>query len=535
MLDPKHQVQMSEATRPPAAAGAAPLPSNGDLSLAATWRSDLGAGLVVFLVALPLCLGIALASGAPLMSGIITGVVGGIVVSRLSGSQLMVSGPAAGLTAIVLAAIAQLGSWTSFLAALVLAGVLQAAFGVVRAGKVGHFFPSSVIKGMLAAIGLTLILKQLPYALGAGLVQKAPSSGGMFAPITDALAAVKPGAAFLAALSLVLLAAWDTRPLRAVKKIVAGPLAMVMLGVAANLAFLLFVPAWALPQEAMVRLPEMGGAAGWSSVFATPDWSALANPAVYTVAVTLALVASLETLLSLEATDKMDPLRRRSSADRELVAQGVGNALCGLVGGLPMTGVIVRSSANVEAGGRTWRAALIHGVFLAVAVGTLGSVLNLIPLATLAAILLYTGYKLARPALMREAARLGPSYFVPFAATIVAILATDLLVGIGIGMAVAIGFLLHQTYQGGVHFHAQGGRARLALAEHVTFLNKARIHAVLHSLPQGSEVTVDATSSRRLDPDVTEMLHEFGQTARDRDIKVRLIGVPGAPAGALSH
>ncbi|HEX8430501.1 MAG TPA: SulP family inorganic anion transporter [Longimicrobium sp.] len=510
-----------------------------DLSLAATWRADMLAGLVVFLVALPLCLGIALASGAPLMSGIITGVVGGLVVSRLSGSQLMVSGPAAGLTAIVLTAITTLGSWQVFLLALVLAGVLQMLLAVARAGAIGHFFPSSVIRGMLAAIGLTLIIKQLPYALGAGLAAK-PGGGGALDAITSAAAAMKPGAVLLAAVSLALLALWDHPALARAKKIVPGPLFLVALGVAANAAFGWFVPAWAIPGEALVQLPALGGAAGWASVFTMPDWTAFANPAVWTVAVTLALVASLETLLSLEATDKMDPLKRRAPANRELMAQGAGNALCGLIGGLPMTGVIVRSSANVEAGGRTWRAAFIHGVFLAVAVIALAGVLNLIPLATLAAILIYTGFKLTRPSLVKQCASMGRAYFVPFAVTILAILATDLLVGIGIGLVAAALFLLYDSYATGVKFHheeaADRPHLRLVLAEQVTFLNKARIHAVLHAAPEGSEVTVDARGSRRVDPDVVELIHEFkDNTAQTRNINLRLVGVPEAPASSNAH
>ena len=524
-----------------------PGPEPVDLSLAATWRQDLGAGLVVFLVALPLCLGIALASGAPLMSGIVTGVVGGLVVSRLSGSQLMVSGPAAGLTAIVVAAIAQLGSFEAFLAATVLAGVLQLVLAGLRAGIIGYFFPSSVIKGMLAAIGLILIIKQLPYAFGAAL---ATGSGGGadgtaageasgFGAIAAAASALRPGALLLTVVSLAILVAWDHPRLARAKKLLPAPLLLVGLGIAANAIFAVAMPAWALPPETLVQLPPVEGLAGLAGILAFPDWSVVTDPAVLTVAVTLALVASLETLLSLEATDKLDPLKRRSPANRELMAQGVGNALSGLVGGLPMTGVIVRSSANIDAGARTWRSAFIHGVLLAGSVVLLAGLLNRIPLATLAAILLYTGYKLAKPGLFRDAARIGRSYLVPFAVTVLAILATDLLVGIAIGSAVAVAFLLCESYRNAYFYHreesADHHRVRLELAEEVTFLNKARIHRVLHELPEHTDVTVDATRTRHLDHDVVEILNEYRETAQARGITLRLVGVPAANAPAASH
>ena len=524
------------------------VPGHGplDLGLAATWRQDLRAGLVVFLVALPLCLGIALASGAPLMSGLVTGVIGGLVVARLSGAQLLVSGPAAGLTAIVVAAIAQLGSFPSFLLAVVLAGLMQIVLSVLRAGVIGYFFPSSVIKGMLAGIGIILVVKQLPYAFGAGLATvgaggadgAVAGEAGALGTIGAAIASLRPAALALTLVSLALLVAWDHPRLARAKKLLPAPLLLVALGVAGNLLLGRVAPSLALPPEALVQLPALTSAAALAGVLTFPDWSALANPAVWTVAVTLALVASLETLLSLEATDKLDPLKRRSPANRELMAQGVGNTLAGLVGGLPMTGVIVRSAANVDAGGRTWRASLFHGAMLAVAVVLAAGVLNLIPLATLAAILIYTGYKLARPSLFVEAARVGRAYLLPFAATVAAILATDLLIGITVGVVVATVFLLCESYRNAYFLHREESedhhRVRLELAEEVTFLNKARIHAILHELPTGTVVTVDGSASKHIDHDVVEILHEFRTTAAAKDVTLRLVGIPSptAPAGA---
>ncbi len=523
-----------------------------DLGVAATRRQDLGAGIVVFLVALPLCLGIALASTAPLMSGIITGIIGGIVVARASGSALLVSGPAAGLTAIVVAAIAQLGSFEAFLTAVVLAGLMQLGLGALRAGIIGYFFPTSVIKGMLAGIGLILIAKQLPYALGAGLA--AGGAGGAdgqsasetatagilgWRALGETLAAIRPGALLLAVVSLAILVAWERPFMKRARKLMPAPLLVVVLGVAANALFVGFFPQLALPPEALVQLPVLDGLGSIGDVLMFPDWSVIGSSAVWTVAATLALVASLETLLSMEATDKLDPLKRRSPANRELFAQGLGNSLAGLVGGLPMTGVIVRSAANVGAGGRTWRSAFFHGVLLVGAVVAMASVLNLIPLATLAAILLFTGYKLANPKLLRDAAKVGPSYLVPFVVTVVGILATDLLVGIALGLVVATAFLLRESFRNAYFFHreesADHHRVRLELAEEVTFLNKARIHAVLHDLEPGTDVTVDGRRVRHIDHDVVEILHDFADTARSKDITLRLVGIPAVTAPASSH
>jgi MFS superfamily sulfate permease-like transporter len=522
------------------------------LPFAETWRADVGAGLVVFLVAVPLCLGIALASGAPLFSGLITGIVGGLLVSRLSGSQLMVSGPAAGLTAIVITAIGELGSFQLFLTAVVLAGILQIILGYAKAGIIGYFFPSSVIKGMLAAIGLILILKQFPYALGAGitvadsgvaeegLAPAAHASGGnTFTSILTAIQNVHPGALLLSVLSLVVLVLWDRPAMGRVKKMMPGALVVVVAGVIANAIFQAVAPSLALSRSALVMLPSINGIDGLMGALMFPDWSGVLNPAVGKIAITIALVASLETLLSLEATDKLDPLKRNSPANRELFAQGVGNTLSGLVGGLPMTGVIVRSSANIDAGGRTRWASFFHGVFLLVSVVAFASVLNLIPLASLAAILIYTGYKLARPKLFRDAYRLGPKQLVPFATTIVAILATDLLVGITFGLAVGAFFILLDNYRTAYFYHrdesADHHRVTITLSEDVTFLNKAGIMEMLDALPHDSVVTIDGSRSLHIDHDVIEHLHDFKETARSRNIVIELIGIPDPVPAAAGH
>lgn len=540
------QERGGEGPSPSRTAVELPFPARLDESFAATWRSDFTAGLVVFLVALPLCLGVALASGAPLFSGIVTGVVGGLLVSRLSGSQLMVSGPAAGLTAIVSAAIIQLGSFEVFLVAVVLAGVVQMILGVVRAGTIAYFFPTAVIKGMLAAIGLILILKQLPYAFGAGIAVfesdsfTEPTTGGN--TITDLWRSARgavPLAVLISVLSLAMLAFWDKIAPKALRKAVPAPLAVVFLGVGAAMAASAFAPGFALPETAYVRLPVPSSLGELWGLLTFPQWSAIGNADVWRVALTVGLVASIETLLSLEATDKLDPWKRSSPANRELLAQGAGNMVAGLAGGLPMTGVIVRSSANIMAGGRTWRASFTHGLFLLVAVATIPALLNRIPLATLAAVLLFTGFKLAHPKLFKEAYQVGASYLLPFVITIGAILATDLLIGIAVGFVTGAFFILLANYR---HSHsydveesADHMKVRIQLSEDVTFLNKARIVNELRKLPNGSTVTIDGSRSKYIDHDVVEVIHEFRDTCVTRGITTRLVGIPSPRMGAAAH
>jgi MFS superfamily sulfate permease-like transporter len=501
------------------------------------WRSDLPAAVVVFLVAVPLCLGIALASGAPLFSGIIAGVVGGVVVGLLSGSQLMVSGPAAGLTAIVIAGIQDVGSFEAFLVAVVLGGLLQIVLSVLRAGIIGYYFPSSVIKGMLAAIGLILILKQFPHAVGYDAdvfgdqsFQQA-NQENTFTAIAHAFRAVQPGAVIVSLIGLVVLVAWNQPALKRLKRIPA-PLVVVLLGVGLNALFAAVAPALAIRDTHLVTLPVAASVGEFLTQFTMPDWSALRNPAVYMLGVTIALVASLETLLSLEATDKMDPYKREAPTNRELLAQGVGNTVSGLVGGLPITGVIVRSSANIDSGAKTKLSAVLHGLLLFGAVVAIPGLLNHIPLAALAAVLLFTGYKLAHPALFRTAWRIGRYHFVPFVVTIVAILLTDLLVGISIGLAVGVFFILLDNLKAQPLVPQSPPGAvlkRYALPEQVTFLNKASIVTMLEALPPGSRIEIDGRNARHVDYDVLEVIHDFKATARSRNIDYRLVGVPSVP------
>jgi MFS superfamily sulfate permease-like transporter len=508
-----------------------------DLSFRAVWRGDLKAGIVVALVALPLCLGVALASGAPLFSGLVTGIVGGLLVAHLSGSSLMVSGPAAGLTAIVLSAITAIGAFDAFLVAVVLAGLMQIGFRLARAGVIASFFPSGVIRGMLAAIGLILILKQFPYALGIGHdvfeADRLFGPGG-FDGLRGALASLSLGTLIISGLSLAVLVAWDSPRLARMKKILPAPLLVVAGALLIDLLYRTAFPALATPAEGLVRIPLPDPARGLSNYLVFPDWSRLTDPLIWKVAVTIALVASLETLLSLEATEKLDPFKRRADGDQELLAQGVGNTVAGLLGGLPMTGVIVRSAANVTAGGRTKWSSFFHGGLLLLAVALIPATLNRIPLAALAAILIHTGLKLAHPKLFAAAWRQGSAQFLPFAITVAAILATDLLVGIGVGLAVGAFFILRENYRTAFSYlreeSADHHTVRVTLSENLSFLNKPAIIALLRDLPGQSRVTIDGSRSAHIDPDVVELLHEFRDEARTRAIDLHLIGVPSPRA-----
>jgi MFS superfamily sulfate permease-like transporter len=499
-------------------------------------KDDLPASIVVFFVAVPLCLGIALASGAPLFSGLIAGIVGGIVVGSASGSPLGVSGPAAGLAVIVLGAIATLGSWEAFLVAVVLAGVLQIAMGVAGLGGIAYYFPTSVIKGMLTGIGLLIILKQLPHALGAA----APPGDVVGATGEDAgalkalLQSVTPAALCITAVSLALLVAWDAwlAPRSRIVRLVPGPLAAVALGILLGTLMQAGALPWTLGPHQTVAIPVADSVRAFLAQFSRPDFSAIARADVYLVAVTLAVIASIETLLCVEATDRLDPQKRITPTDRELKAQGLGNIASGLLGGLPVTQVIVRSSANITFGARTKLSAILHGVLILVCVAAIPRVLNLIPLATLAAILLVVGYKLAKPALFAALYRNGWEQFAPFMATVVGILVTDLLRGIGIGLAVSIVIVLYHNMRNPFTLsqHAPGSdEYRIRLAEEVSFLNKGRILQQLQRIPERSRVVIDATESKVLDFDVQEMLRDFRAGAPARNIAVELRGITLEP------
>ncbi len=503
-------------------------------SLFDTVKADLPASVVVFLVATPLCLGIALASGAPLFSGIIAGIVGGIVVGLASGSQLGVSGPAAGLAVIVLNAIAALGSYQTFLLAVVVAGVLQVGLGFARAGVIGYYFPSSVIKGMLTGIGLTIILKQLPHAVGydadpeGNLSFAGAGAENTATALTHMFAFIQPGALVIAIVALAILVVWEQPFVKKMKASlwIQGPLVAVGLGIALNELFKAAVPSLAVAPTHLVQIPVADGLAGFASLFTTPDFSQWTNLAVYTTAITLAVVASLETLLCVEATDKLDPEKRVTPTDQELKAQGLGNMISGLIGGLPVTQVIVRSSANIQSGARSKLSAILHGVLLLGAVLSVPALLNRIPLSVLAAILLAVGYKLAKPALFKAMYQLGPYQFVPFMVTVVGILATDLLVGIGLGLGVAIFALLLTNYNNPFFLDQDpSADVRLTLSEDVSFLNRAVIMRTLAAIPPGTRVVIDATRSMHIDHDVYEILKDFEQRAARTGILLTIEGL----------
>lgn len=504
------------------------------LSMFKHLKYDLPASVVVFLVAVPLCLGIALASGAPLFSGIIAGIIGGIVVGALSGSQLGVSGPAAGLAVIVLSAINQLGSFEIFLLAVVLGGIFQLLLGIAQAGIIGYYFPNSVIKGMLSGIGIIIILKQIPHAFGydkdyeGSLSFTQPDGHNTLSELYYMFEAVSPGAIIITVLSMIILVLWEQSFMKKQKlfQIIQGPLVVVALGITLNLIF--SQTSIALKGDQIVAIPVADSIAGFFGQFTFPDFSQWANPAVYTVGFTIAVVASLETLLCLEATDKLDPYKRVSPANQELKAQGIGNIISGLIGGLPITQVIVRSSTNIQSGGRTKLSAILHGFILLSCAMMIPHILNLIPLASLAAILFLVGYKLAKPVLFKKMYQLGVSSFVPFMVTIIAIVFTDLLIGIGMGMVVAIFFILYNNYRKPFLFETQDhisedGIIRLELAEDVTFLNKANIQRALNQIPSGVKVIVDASRSVNIDQDVLEIIEDFKQQAANKNIEFEMI------------
>jgi carbonic anhydrase len=499
-----------------------------------TLLRDLTAGLVVFLVAVPLCLGIALASGAPLLSGVLAGIVGGILVGVLSGSHTSVSGPAAGLTAVVSAQIVSLGSFTAFLLALVLAGLIQMVLGLARAGFLAAFFPSSAIKGLLAAIGVILVLKQIPHLFGhdpdpeGEMAFQQLDHETTFSELVRTIGDIHPGAAVIGLVSIAVLVVWGKwKPLK--NSVIPAPLVVVLLGVGISQLFRQVGGDWVIEPSHLVQVPVADSLAGFFGFFQLPDFSQWSNPAVYTAAVTLAAIASLETLLNLEAIDKIDPQQRTSPASRELLAQGIGNVTAGLIGGLPITSVIVRSSVNVNAGGKTKLAAVIHGWLLLVSVALLPVWLNLIPLSCLAAILVVTGVKLASPALVRQMWSEGRYQFAPFALTVAAIVLTDLLIGVLIGLTVSAGFILHsnmrQPIRRFVEQHLGGDVLHIEMANQVSFLKRAALSKVLDEVPRGGHVLLDAQSTDYIDPDVLGLIRDFKEhTGPARGVAVSLLG-----------
>jgi len=498
---------------------------------------DLVAGLVVFLVALPLCLGIALASGADLFSGILSGVVGGIVVGIFSGSHTSVSGPAAGLTAIVATQIAVLGSFRVFLLAVAIAGVIQIILGIFKAGFIASFVPSSVIKGLLTAIGVILIIKQTPYVLG---IVKTADPDTILKQLTPAhpnifkdLATLFEGEQNLGALaigvgSIAFLVVWDKIPTLK-KSIVPSALIVVLLGIAAKLGLRAMGDEYRIGEARLVNVPITDTLSETITLLTFPDFSQWLNPAVYVAGFTIAIVASLETLLNLEAVDNLDTKRRQSPANRELFAQGMGNLTAGLIGGIPVTSVIVRGSVNISAGAQSKLSAIFHGFFLAAAVIFLEQYLNLIPLSCLAAILMMTGFKLASPKLVKQIWSEGRYQFLPYAITVLAIVTTDLLIGIIIGLVVALAFILYSNFKRPVQLiiekHLGGELYHLLLANQVSFLNRAAIDRTLNQIPPGSHVLVDARGTDYLDPDILSLIRDYKtKTAPIRGVDVSVRG-----------
>lgn len=508
-----------------------------NLAVFRDFKSDLSASIVVFFVAVPLCLGIALASGAPLMSGIIASVVGGIVVGVASASPLGVSGPGNGLTIVVLSAISALGSFEQFLACVVLAGAIQCLLGYVQAGFIAYFFPSSVIKGMLAGIGLLIILKQIPHALGydrdiEGDFSFLQADGETtLSALASAVDLFTPGAVLIAAVSLTILIVWETLliPRYRIFQIIQGSIVAVAAGIALNLAYQKGYIDFRLSHDQLVNIPVANGFVDVVQHLYFPDFSALLKPEAWKTALMFTIIASLETLLSVEAADKLDPYKRVTPPNRELKAQGLGNIVSGLLGGLPITQVIVRSSVNIAFGGKTKLSTILHGVFILVSALFLAELLNQIPLSSLAAILIVVGYKLAKPALFQQIYRQGSEQFVPFIATVAGLLVTDLLIGISIGMAIGIFYTLRTSYLNGYSMKdtktSEDGREthHLVLAEVVSFFNKANILEALSAIPAGSKVIIDCSKAKSVAYDVSEILRNYPSSAKTKNIEVQTL------------
>ncbi len=492
--------------------------------------ADLSASIVVFLVALPLCLGVALGSGAPLFSGIIAGIVGGIVVGIFSGSNLSVSGPAAGLTVIVASAIIQLQVYEAFLLAVVIAGIFQLILGYIKAGVIGDYVPNSVIKGMLAAIGLILILKQIPHLVGFDADFEGDETffqidnKNTFSEMFSAINQITPTAFTLGFFSLLILILWGTKKIQSIKLLSAlpGPLIVVLFGVGIHEYIKSYLPELQLETKHLVSLPIAENIGSFFSFFRFPDISFLNNSAVWTTALTLAIVASLETLLGIEAVDKIDPLKRITPTNKELKAQGIGNIISGLIGGIPVTSVVVRSSANVTAGAKTKLATILHGILLLISVMFIPTILNKIPLCTLAAVLIFTGYKLVKLPLIKEFYKKGWDQFIPFIITIIAILLTDLLKGIVIGIIVALFYLVRSNFRSAILIVHHENNYIIRLRKDVSFLNKPIIKHQLELLPSNCFVIIDTTRADFIDKDIIEEINNFMLNASLRNIQVEV-------------
>ena len=502
-------------------------------------KNDLPASIVVFFVALPLCLGIALASGAPLFSGLIAGIIGGIVVGSISGSKIGVSGPAAGLAAIVLTAIGTLGGYENFLVAVVLGGVIQLIFGFLKAGIIGYYFPSSVIKGMLTGIGIIIVLKQIPHFFGYNIDPEGDfaffqmDGENTFSEIFKTVNNISLGSTIIGLIGLGILLLWSNFLSKKGKifNLIQGPLVAVVAGI----VYFLITDSeskYGISASHLVSVPVPDNFDSFISQFSFPNFGAISNPEIWVVAFTIALVASLETLLCVEATDKLDPHKNVTPTNRELLAQGIGNVISGLIGGLPITQVIVRSSANIQSGGRSKMSAIIHGFFLLISVILIPNLLNKIPLSVLAAILLIVGYKLAKPALFKQMYQLGWKQFIPFTVTVLGIVFTDLLFGIGMGLAVGIVVILIKSFQNSHFLHIEDKsngkhKIKMTLAEEVTFFNKGAILKELDRLPIDTFLELDVRKTRYLDNDIIEILEDFALKAKERNIDIKIISERG--------
>ncbi len=510
-------------------------------------KNDIPASAVVFFVALPLCLGIALASGAPLFAGLIAGIIGGVVVGALSGSKVGVSGPAAGLAAIVLTAIGTLGGYENFLVAVVLAGIMQILFGILKAGVIGYYFPSSVIKGMLSGIGIIIILKQIPHFFG---YDASPEGNfaffqidgqNTFSEILNTLNHVHPGSLIIGVIGLAILLLWDKVLSKKAKifQLIQGPLVAVVV----SIIFYLVTKSnsgLAIASTHLVSVPVPDSLDSFLGQFTLPNFSAITNPQVWVVAFTIALVASLETLLCVEAADKLDPHKNVTPTNRELFAQGTGNVISGLIGGLPITQVIVRSSANIQSGARTKMSAILHGFLLLISVILIPTILNMIPLSVLAAILLIVGWKLAKPSIFVKMYNLGWKQFAPFVITILGIVFIDLLYGLGIGLMVGVIITMRNSYKNSHFLHKEGedvddGKIKMTLAEEVTFFNKGAILKELDNLPENSFLELDVRKTRFLDNDIIEILEDFALKAKERNITIKLISERGTVENPPSY
>jgi len=502
-----------------------------------SWRDEVPAAVVTFILAVPLCLGIALASGVPLFAGIIAGIVGGLVVGALSGSPLMVSGPAAGLTMIVVAGLESVGSFEALLLAVMLAGVLQLGLGVARAGLVGAFFPSPVVRGMITAIGVILVLKQIPHAIGYDVDAMGdeaffqPNAENTFSGLLGALSHIEWGAVVISLVSLAILFLWPKAPGR-LPQLLPPALVVVLAGVLMNTAFLAYAPGLALGATHLVSLPTSDSWGERLAQFHSPDFAAIASPAVWRLAVVLAIVASLETLLSVEATERLDPYKRVVPLDRELLSQGAGNIVSGLLGGLPITGVMIRTAASIDAGAQTHRATMLHGALLLLATFFASHWLNLIPLAAIAAVLIGIGIRLANPAVARAEWRFGRVHAVPFTVTVLAILVTDLLIGLLVGLGVGVYYVLADQYRSAPFSEISAKGAvlrRLLLHPHVTYLHRPALVGEFNTWTPGTRVELDGRQTERIDADVLSLIHDFHASAASRGIDFRLVGIPPRP------